>query len=204
MNDEPMLPRCYLASRSPARAALLRVAGYEVIQDPISIDEDIPHTDPVSMTRELSQMKMRAWMDAHTDSVHTIGPESFVLTADTLVHLQGRILGKPSDRTRAEEMLQTLSGMTHEVVSAFTIAFRVQDDFVYQTVHDVSTVQFFDLSEREVEWYLQTEEWVNAAGAYRIQGRGLQLISSLQGSYFTIVGLPITSISGIVRVQMHD
>lgn len=203
-NDEHTLPRCYLASRSPARAALLHTAGYEVIQEPISIDENIPHADPVSMTRDLSQMKMRAWMDAHAEMAHSIDSASFVLTADTLVHLQGRILGKPSDRRNAEEMLQVLSGTTHEVVSAFTIAFRVQNDFVYHTGHDVTKVQFFALSPREVEWYLQTEEWVNAAGAYRIQGRGIQLISSLQGSYFTIVGLPITSISGIVRVQTHD
>lgn len=203
MNSSHTIPRCYLGSRSPARAALLISAGYEVVQVPVDIDENIPVSDPIHMTRSLSGMKMHAWMNTRDQVLHRDSHAAFVLTADTLIHIHGSILGKPPCREAAKDMLHTLSGRTHEVVSAFTMAFLHQDRYVYHTGHDSTSVTLHKLSPQEIEWYLDTEEWVHAAGAYRIQGRGIQLISSLEGSYFTIVGLPITKISGIVRDQMH-
>jgi septum formation protein len=94
-------------------------------------------------------------------------------------------------------MLKELSGRTHSVFSGFCLSFP-GDNELYSG-YEQARITFFALSDEEIESYLQTQEWRLAAGAYRIQQKGIRLISSIEGSYFTVAGLPIHKIFGIVR-----
>ncbi|MCF7933619.1 MAG: Maf family protein [Spirochaetia bacterium] len=186
-------PVIILASQSPARCALLRSAGCEVIVEPTFGEELVRHSDPAACVLDIAQQKMD-WYLEHQ------GPPSFpVLTADTLLSFEQSFIGKVRTVSQAHAMLRRLSGATHTVHSAAVLYdSRTQ---VRTTVADHASVTFHELSDDEIAAYLETEEWVGAAGCYRIQHQGIRLISSIEGDYFTIVGLPLIGIFGIVREQ---
>jgi septum formation protein len=113
----------------------------------------------------------------------------WIFGADTLISIDGDILGKPKDRDDAKAMLLRFSGRSHEVITSMALYVGKSKTISTKTVS--STVTFAALSEKDVEWYLNTGEWQEVAGAYKIQGLASCFISGINGSYSNVVGLPI-------------
>ena len=167
-----------LASGSPRRRALLDMVGisYEVcIPD---IEENTDKTDPAEIVKDLSLQKAL--------SVAPKYPEQAVLAADTIVEIDGRILGKPETEDDAFSMLKMLSGRTHSVYTGVTLIFPdgSRDSFYSET-----RVTMFDNSDDLIRDYISTGEPMDKAGAYGIQGAGAFLIKKVDGDYGTVVGL---------------
>lgn len=116
-----------------------------------------------------------------------------VLSADTLVELDGKLLGKPKNREEAKRMIESLSGRSHNVYTGYAI-FKLSEKIKYVN-YEKSSVKFYKLSDLEIENYLDTLEYKDKAGAYGIQGKGSLLVEEIRGDYFNIVGLPIGKIN---------
>lgn len=116
-----------------------------------------------------------------------------VLSADTLVELDGKLLGKPKNREEAKIMIESLSGRSHNVYTGYAI-FKLSEKIKYVN-YEKSSVKFYELSDLEIENYLDTLEYKDKAGAYGIQGKGSLLVEEIRGDYFNIVGLPIGKIN---------
>jgi len=183
----------YLASRSPRRRELLTQIGvrYKLLfsrgqpdADP-EVDESVLEGEaPRAYVERLARAKAEAgWKRLEQRSL----PRAVVLAADTTVALGTRILGKPSDRREAGEMLAALSGQTHEVLTA--VAAKLEDTLECAT--SASTVTFKTLSAPEIAEYVASGEWDDKAGGYGIQGRAARYITAIHGSYTGIVGLPL-------------
>ncbi len=170
-----------LASASPRRAALLEQLGIPFRVDPSHIPEDLlPGESPEEHTRRLSVAKAREVRARH--------PEALVLAGDTVVVLDGRILGKPRDTGEAVEMLLALSGRTHLVVSGLALALP---HGAVKAGAMTTEVTFRDFDSALAEAYVATGEPMDKAGAYGIQGFGGALVREIRGDYNTVVGLPI-------------
>jgi septum formation protein len=168
-----------LASTSPQRRAILEQLGipFDVVA-PRYEEETPPRADAVQLVREHAAGKAR--------SVADDAGERPVVGVDTAVVLHGRIYGKPSNATEAEQMLERLSGQTHAVVSGLcllTPGWEVVE-------HESTRVEFRELTPRDLAGYLATGEWEGRAGAYAIQGRGAALVRCIEGDYLNVVGLP--------------
>lgn len=183
----------YLASRSPRRRELLRQIGVkfnlllmrETLGRPIDIDEE-PLIDeaPTDYIYRIVRSKANEGWRRITQRKLPLLP---VLVADTMVTLDGCILGKPRSIEHAEEILTSLSGRSHQVLTA--IAIGVRDDVHVRL--SPSTVRFREISEREVRKYLANNNVLDKAGAYAIQGLAAAFIVEISGSYSGIMGLPL-------------
>ncbi len=169
-----------LASSSPRRTALLDGIGVAHLVDPPGVDETrVPGETPAALTERLARLKAETVAARH--------PEAVVLGADTVVSVEGRILGKPGSDAEWAAMLRLLSGRTHFVSTGIAlVAGR-------ETVADVgqTEVRFRDLSEREIAWYVASGESRDKAGGYALQGKGAALVASIHGSFTNVVGLPV-------------
>ena len=116
-------------------------------------------------------------------------PKEYVVGADTLVEIDGVVLGKPKDREDAKNMLKTLSGKVHKVITAYTFINLEKD--INITNHVESLVYFKEISDEEIEWYINSGEPMDKAGAYGIQGLGSIFVDKIDGDFFTIMGFPI-------------
>lgn len=116
-------------------------------------------------------------------------PKEYVVGADTLVEIDGVVLGKPKDREDAKNMLKTLSGKVHKVITAYTFINLEKD--INITNHVGSLVYFKEISDEEIEWYINSGEPMDKAGAYGIQGLGSIFVDKIDGDFFTIMGFPI-------------
>lgn len=123
-------------------------------------------------------------------------PESWVIGADTIVVAGHDILGKPASPEDARNMLGKLNGRTHRVLTGFSIRCEERKRFFTDVV--ATDVAFKDLTEKEIEWYVRTEEPFGKAGAYAIQGIGAFLVKYISGSYTNVVGLPICEVAGFL------
>lgn len=181
--------RLILASGSPRRDELLTTAGlpHEVIVS--GVEEDAVQNDPCSLVEELSARKAE-------DVFHQFGEECdfAVIGADTVVALDGRILGKPRDEEDAAQMLRLLSGREHQVCTGVTIHGRVGSQERVRTFSEVSRVHAAVLSEEEILSYIATGEAMDKAGAYGIQGAFCRYVTHIEGDYFNIVGLPVSRV----------
>ncbi|WP_407276725.1 Maf family protein [Halothiobacillus sp. DCM-1] len=179
------MPDFYLASSSPRRAELLREAGFAfaVLPSAVSaIDETpVPGETPASLVLRLARGKAEAAL-----SRARLPASAVVLAGDTVVDLDGAVLGKPSDRQAAAAMLTELSGRSHTVHTALAVG-RGQ---VIRQVLVSTEVQFKPLHAAEIAAYVATGEPLDKAGSYAIQGRAAQWVIRLQGSYGAVVGLP--------------
>ena len=115
----------------------------------------------------------------------------FVLAADTVVELDGKILGKPKNREEAFGFLKSLSGKVHRVITAYVFKNISKNILIREVV--VSEVKFFDLDDDTINWYLDTDEPFDKAGAYGIQGYGRILVEKINGDYYSIMGFPISN-----------
>ncbi|MGN0629738.1 MAG: Maf family protein, partial [Ruminococcus sp.] len=118
-------------------------------------------------------------------------PDDIVIGCDTVVLIDGKILGKPSSDDDARNILLTLSGRTHEVVTGCTILCRG----TAHTFSETTAVGFYELSDREIDDYIATGESSDKAGAYGIQGKGALFVRKINGDYYNVVGLPIAALS---------
>jgi septum formation protein len=175
--------RVILASQSPRRRELLSLVGIDHEVQPADIDETPwPDEAPVPHTERLARAK------AHVIAARA--PEALVIAADTIVVIDGAILGKPADIPDARAMLRRLSGRTHEVCTAMAVA---QGERVESAVVRVP-VRFRALDDDTIARYVNTGEPMDKAGAYGIQGYGATIVEHIEGDYFAVMGLSLVTI----------
>jgi len=180
-----LAPQLILASQSPRRRYLLEQAGLSFTVVPSSFDEDsIQLTDPEHYVKTLALAK--------ADDIAHQHPNSWVIGADTIVTIDHAILGKPANPEDARRMLAQLSGQSHDVYTGYAIVCKERKIGISQAVR--TDVQFKDLNTAEIEWYIQTGEPFDKAGAYAIQGMGTFLVRRINGSYTNVVGLPVCEV----------
>jgi len=173
-----------LASASPRRAQILHDAGLSFAVVSSAIDETpYPSETPQQLVQRLADAK------ADLVAARAVGP-SIIIAADTVVVLEGQILGKPRSTDDARRMLQRFSGRTHSVITGVSLV-RLPEILRRQFV-ETTLVHFAALSSEEISRYLATEEPYDKAGAYAIQGRAGRYIPRIEGCYFNIVGLPLS------------
>lgn len=177
-----------LASESIARKKLLEDLGLEVTIEATHLDESHQEKDPAKAVHLLAKRKMEGYRAVH----HTY--EGAVITCDTLVSCDSMLLGKPRDRKEARAQLQMLSNRSQKVHSGWALWFN---DTLYDGF-DEATVIFRALDEQTIEEYLDLGEWRGAAGSYRIQERGKELVQGFKGDIATVIGLPLLQISEIL------
>lgn len=179
-----------LASASPRRADLLRMAGLPFTVRAADLDETIlPGEAPDAYATRMARAKALAAEGGNEPSL--------VLAADTIVVVGGTILGKPADPREAARMIARLSDRTHEVLTA--IALRLLPEGTVTTDLAVSRVTFAPMSEEEVAWYVSTAEGLDKAGAYALQGRGALFITAVEGSYTNVIGLPLERLYPLLK-----
>lgn len=174
--------KIYLASQSPRRRELLAGMGFEFEVMPTNVKESYPdHLSPVQVAEYLSQLKLSTLeMDRFPDN-------SLFIACDTIVVLGSEILGKPTDTADAFRMLRELSGKEHTVVSGLTL--RTQSKTL--TDHRCTQVRFRQLTDSEINYYIEHYKPFDKAGAYGVQEWiGYVGIESINGSYFNVMGLP--------------
>jgi septum formation protein len=173
-------PRILLASSSPRRRELLTMVGiaHEVI--PADIDEAyLPGELPLAHAERLARAK--------AETIAQVDPNALVIGADTIVVIDGEVLGKPRDEAHAAAMLRQLSGRPHEVLTAVAVARGARIDSGVETV----SVTFRELREDEIRAYIATREPMDKAGAYGIQGYGATIVQRIDGDFFAVMGLSL-------------
>ena len=154
---------------------------------PASVDEQT-HGDPVAVAGENARRKAAATASALVAEVAAGASPPLTLGADTLVAVDGDILGKPGDATQAREYVARLAGRTHQVVGAIALA---RDGAITGAAVEITQVRFRPASAALLDWYVETGEWRGRAGGYAIQGAGAALVAAIDGDYLNVVGLPL-------------
>ena len=176
-----------LASASPRRKQILENAGYNVTVRVPDADESLP--DGISPEKAVELLaKVKA------DAVKREKDE-LIIAADTVVALDGKILGKPADDTEAFDMLSSLSGARHKVYTGVCIIYNEKEE----VFSDCTEVEFYPLSSDEIISYIKTGEPSDKAGAYGIQGRGCLFVKGIVGDYFNVMGLPVALINQKIK-----
>lgn len=174
-----------LASASPRRRELLSLITEEFAVIPAACEEKADKSLPPSQyVQELAKQKAA--------EVALLYPSDIVIGADTLVFCGGETMGKPSSFEEAREMLHKLSGKAHTVITAVAIA---KNGEIVKIFAEETKVEFFQLSEKDIDNYINTGEPMDKAGAYGIQGKGALLIKGIQGDYYNVMGLPVARLS---------
>jgi septum formation protein maf len=172
-----------LASNSKRRQEILRDMGFNFKVLTSDIEEISDKEEISEMILDIAEKKL--------DKIAKENVSEFVLAADTVVELEGRIFGKPKSREEAESFLKILSGKTHKVITAYVLK-NISKNIIIKDVV-ISKVKFFDLDDETINWYLDTSEPFDKAGAYGIQGKGRVLVEKIEGDYFAIMGFPISN-----------
>lgn len=181
------VPVLVLASRSPRRIDLLRRIGRDPIVDPADIDESMNDGETaVQYVQRLSREKSRTVLARH--------PGDVVLGADTCVELDGVVHGQPVDRDDARRTLRMLSGRTHNVHTAVTLASLS----AVRTIVESARVTLQPLGDTLIDWYLDTGEPFGKAGAYAVQGHGAGLVTGVRGLMSGVVGLPLGPVGALL------
>lgn len=193
-----------LASASPRRRALLDAMGLVHEVEPADVDETPrPGEDAAALVCRLAEAKARTVLDrriaAVTEPTGLDGPE--VLAADTVVVLDGRVMGKPLDADEAVAMLRALSGRTHEVLTGVAVARPVDDGTGVDVAVERTSVTFSTLTDAEILAYVATGEPLDKAGAYGIQGRAGAFVAGIEGSHDNVVGLPTARVAALLGVD---
>lgn len=179
--------RVILASGSPRRKEILQEAGILCEVKPSNKEETITTNDPCKAVKELSSMKAE-------DIAKTIKEDAVVIGADTVVAINGEILGKPKDTEDACRMLKSLSGKTHMVYTGVTLIKIEGVKKQVRTFCQGTKVSVKEMAEEEILGYIATGEPMDKAGAYGIQGRFSPFVTNIEGEYFNVVGLPIAEL----------
>lgn len=179
-----------LASASPRRKEILQNTKLNFDIQKSDIEEVILENEsPEDMVVRLAYEKAFDVAKRNTDRL--------VIGADTIVALDNEVLGKPKDQNEAYQMIKRLSNKTHKVITGISLINLKENKIIKDYV--VSFVTFKDLSEDSIKDYINTNESLDKAGAYGIQGYGALLVKNIQGDYFNIVGLPISKLSDLLK-----
>jgi septum formation protein len=183
--------RFVLASASPRRRELLRNAGFDFDVQPSDVIEEVqPGESPEEFVRRAAREK----------AMHVAAyspPDCLVLGADTVVVIEGEMLGKPSGPQDAVRMLRLLSGRTHWVHTGICLVRAPGRIEALQ--HETTLVSFRELGEEEIRTYVASGEPLDKAGAYGVQGLGSKFVTRIAGCYFNVVGLPVSLVYGILK-----
>ena len=180
------MKKIILASQSPRRKDLLKQIGLEFEIDPSSYEEDMTlKMEPKKLAEFLSLGKAKDVAQRYKDSI--------IISADTIVAVDGEVFGKPKTPERAKYMLQKLSSRDHSVITWFTIIDTKTNKQISKSIE--TKVYFRDISDEEIDAYIATGEPLEFAGAYAIQHLGGLFVEKIEGDYFNILGLPILPIT---------
>ena len=184
-------PKIILASTSPQRIQILKMAGFEfdvIPSDYIEFDE--PFLSPLEQAKKHAFNKAKAVAD--------VLKEGYIIGCDTVVCLDNKLIGKPKNRAHAKELIQAQQGRTFEVISGLTIFNASQERNM--TIAETTKITFKPMLESEIEWYLESEEFKDKSGGFSIQGLGSRFISRIEGDYQNVVGLPIYKVYEILKL----
>lgn len=183
-----------LASQSPRRRELLGQMGFSFTVRPAK-GEELPHPEltPAQLVEELARQKA---LEVSAEA----GADDVVVAADTVVAIDGKVLGKPHDKVHAAQMLSALSGREHTVYTG--VAVKRGETLLVE--HEATHVRFRPLTGREIDLYIQTGEPMDKAGSYGIQGYGALLVEGIRGDYFNVVGLPICRLGRMLAQVGED
>lgn len=187
------MKRLILASASPRRREILEKAGYSFEIQIADIDENLNVTDPELLVRELALLKAAA-------SAKNVQGDALVIGSDTVVSLNGEIMGKPEDCKDAKRMLTALSGATHQVYTGVCVLDTHDGSATSRS--DVTHVTFRDLTEAEIDAYIATGEPEDKAGAYAIQGIGAKLVYGIEGDLNNVIGFPLWLFEEMIKEKM--
>lgn len=187
MTDDDMIPRLnqkiFLASASPRRAHLLRLIGLDFEVIPSTFEEDgIDEHDPTTHVLKLSLAKAK--------NVAKKVAEGLIVGADTIVVLDGEILGKPQDAAEATTMLKRLSGRAHQVFTGFALIEKPGGNTTSD--YETTKVHFRTLQDWEIDSYVKTQNPMDKAGAYGIQDQSAVFADRIEGCFYNVVGFPLT------------
>ena len=170
-----------LASASPRRKEILENFGFSFKTIVKNIDETSDKTRAEEKILEIAEKKARATAIDF--------PDENIVGADTVVVVDGKILGKPKDEKEAFSMLKSLSGRSHEVITAFSFI-NINKNISYSD-YEITKVYFKNLTDDEINWYINTKEPMDKAGAYGIQGKGSFFVEKIEGDFFSVMGFPL-------------
>ena len=170
-----------LASASPRRKEILENFGFSFKTIVKNIDEISNKSTAVEKIKDIAEKKAKAVAEDF--------PNEYVVGADTAVVVDGKILGKPHNRLEAFNMLKSLSGKSHEVITAFSFI-NLTKKILYSDC-EVTKVYFKTLTDDEINWYIDTKEPMDKAGAYGIQGKGAFFVEKIEGDFFSVMGFPL-------------
>lgn len=186
----PHKRKIVLASASPRRRDILAMTGLAFVVDPSDYEEDMSiDLEPNKLARFLSLQKARHVAGKYNDAL--------VISADTFIVLQGRVLGKPANPGAALLMLRLLNGTTHTVITGFTVLDTASGRGSSGSVE--TRVTFKRLTIRELSSYIRTGEPLDKAGAYAIQGLGALLVEKIEGDYLNVIGLPLSALADSLK-----
>ena len=172
-----------LASNSQRRQEILKDAGFNFRVITSNIEEISDKENISERILDIAEKKL--------EQIAKDNANEFILAADTVVELNKNIFGKPKDREEAFKFLKLLSGKIHRVITAYVFKNISKNILIREVV--ISEVKFFDLDDETINWYLDTNEPFDKAGAYGIQGYGRALVEKINGDYFSIMGFPISN-----------
>ena len=188
-----------LASGSPRRAEILRNAGFEFTVQPANVDESLlAGENAEAYVQRIAELKGQAVAQSNLRD----GTPAIVIAADTVVMAGWQILPKPRDAEDARRMLRLLSAANHDVLTGLFVI-RAYDGISFARL-ERTRVEFNRLSETDIDNYIQTKEPFDKAGAYGIQGIGGRFIRRIEGSYFNVMGLPVSGLWEILREMRWD
>ncbi len=185
---QPADTRLILASLSPRRAELMREHGYDfdIIAPPFDEPDDFgENLSPTALAQAISHFKAKSVADTFE--------EGLVLAGDTIAALDDRIFGKPADRQEARDILSTLTGTTHDVITGVTLLDAATGACTIR--HASTAVTMKPMSDPQLEAYLDTDAWIGKAGAYGIQDHGDAFVDHIDGSFTNVVGLPMVLVA---------
>lgn len=183
-----------LASGSPRRKEILENANLKFSIITSDIDERIfENEEPIQLVLRLAFEKCM--------SVAQNNPSDLVIGADTIVVLDNEILGKPKNEEEAFNMLSKLSNREHQVITGMSIVNLENEKKIVD--YAISNVKFKKLTDQDIKDYISTKECLDKAGSYGIQGYGALLVEEIKGDYFNIVGLPISKLSDILKINFN-
>lgn len=181
-----------LASASPRRKEIFKNIGIKPLYIPANIDEVMFDLPPYRLVQKHSESKAQE-VAQHLDY------KCIVIGADTIVYLEGKVLGKPISKYQAYDYLEKLSGKKHHVYTGVTICYKK----MVHSFFEKTMVEFDELSQFDIEDYVETGESFDKAGAYGIQGFGSQFIKKINGCYFNVMGFPINRFNREIKIVLR-
>lgn len=191
--------RVILASASPRRKELLGQLFTEFEVIPAKGDEAYTKDTPSEIVQELSLQKASEIEHTLYPGDSRMPPDYLIIGADTVVAFQDKILGKPKDASCAKEMLRMLAGDSHQVYTGVALLFAINGKRQHMVFTECTNVQFYPMTETEIETYVHSGEPMDKAGGYAIQGIGGRFVQGIEGDYQNVVGLPVARVYRVLK-----